>query len=43
MRFPVKVKARDEELAQLKRKLAKVEQERDFLKEAVVYFATESI
>jgi transposase-like protein len=26
----------------LKRKLAKVEQERDFLKEAVAYFAKES-
>jgi transposase len=33
---------RDEELMRLKRKLAKVEQERDFLKEAVAYFAKES-
>ena len=35
-------KARDEEMMRLKRKLAKVEQERDFLKEAVAYFAKES-
>jgi len=34
--------ARDEELMRLKRKLAKVEQERDFLKEAAAYFARES-
>jgi transposase len=40
--FPGEGKARDEELMRLKRKLAKVEQERDFLKEAVAYFAKES-
>ncbi len=34
-------KARDEEMMRLKR-LAKAEQERDFLKEAVAYFAKES-
>ena len=37
-----KVKSRDEEITRLKRKLAKVEQERDFLKEAAAYFARES-
>ena len=31
-----------EELIQLKRELAKVKQERDFLKDAVVFFAKES-
>ena len=40
--FPGEGSARDEEAMRLKRKLAKVEQERDFLKEAVAYFATES-
>jgi transposase len=40
--FPGEGNARDEELMRLKRKLAKVEQERDFLKEAVAYFAKES-
>ncbi len=40
--FPGQGKARDEELMRLKRKLAKVEQERNFLKEAVAYFAKES-
>jgi transposase len=40
--FPGQGKARDEELMRLKRKIAKVEQERDFLKEAVAYFAKES-
>ena len=40
--FPGQGKARDEELMRLKRKLAKVEQERDFLKEAAAYFAKES-
>jgi transposase len=40
--FPGQGNARDEELMRLKRKLAKVEQERDFLKEAVAYFAKES-
>ena len=40
--FPGQGKSRDEEITQLKRKLAKVEQERDFLKEAAAYFAKES-
>ncbi len=35
-------KNRDEEMAELKRKLAKAEQERDFLKDAAVFFAKES-
>ena len=40
--FPGQGKNRDEEMTRLKRKLAKVEQERDFLKEAAAYFARES-
>jgi transposase len=40
--FPGQGKARDQELMHLKRRLAKVEQERDFLKEAARYFAKES-
>ena len=40
--FPGQGHARDQELMELKRKLAKVEQERDFLREAVAYFAKES-
>ena len=40
--FPGHGNARDQELMRLKRKLAKVEQERDFLKEAAAYFAKES-
>jgi transposase len=40
--FPGQGNARDQELLQLKRKLAKVEQERDFLREAAAYFARES-
>ena len=40
--FPGQGKSRDEEITGLKRKLAKVEQERDFLKEAAAYFARES-
>ena len=40
--FPGEGTARDQELMALKRKLAKVEQERDFLKEAAAYFAKES-
>jgi len=40
--FPGPGKSRDEEMTRLKRKLAKVEQERDFLKEAAAYFAKES-
>ena len=33
---------RDEELAHLKRELARVKKERDFLREAAVFFAKES-
>ena len=33
---------RDDEVIRLKRELAKVKQERDFLKQAVVFFAKES-
>ena len=40
--FPGEGNARDQEMMRLKRKLAKVEQERDFLKEAAAYFARES-
>ncbi len=40
--FPGAGNARDNELMVLQRKLAKVEQERDFLKEAAAYFARES-
>ncbi len=40
--FPGQGKAHDQEMMRLKRKLAKVEQERDFLKEAAAYFARES-
>ena len=40
--FPGEGNAKDQELMLLKRKLAKVEQERDFLKEAAAYFARES-
>jgi len=40
--FPGQGNAQDKELMLLKRKLAKVEQERDFLKEAAAYFAKES-
>ena len=35
-------KPRDEEMAQLKRELARVKKERDFLKEAATFFAKES-
>jgi len=35
-------KSRDQEITDLKRKLAKAEQERDFLKDAAVFFARES-
>ena len=34
--------ARDDEMARLKRELARVKKERDFLKEAAAYFAKES-
>jgi transposase len=40
--FPGQGRSRDEEITQLKRALAKAQQERDFLKEAAVYFAKES-
>ena len=40
--FPGQGKSRDEELRKLKRELAKVKQERDFLKDAAVFFARES-
>ncbi len=40
--FPGQGRSRDEELTQLKREIAKVKQERDFLKVAAVYFAKES-
>ena len=40
--FPGQGKSRDEEITRLKRRLAKAEQERDFLKEAAVFFAKES-
>lgn len=40
--FPGQGKARDQEMMRLKRKLVKVEQERDFLREAAAYFARES-
>ena len=37
--FPGKGRSRDEELTGLKRELAQVKKERDFLKEAAAYFA----
>lgn len=40
--FPGQGRGRDEELTRLKRELAKVKQERDFLKQAAVFFAKES-
>ncbi len=40
--FPGQGKSRDQEITDLKRKLAKAEQERDFLKDAAVFFARES-
>ena len=40
--FPGHGKSRDEEMTKLKRKLKKVTEERDFLKEAAAYFAKES-
>jgi transposase len=40
--FPGKGHSHDEELTRLKRELAKVKQERDFLREAAAYFAKES-
>ena len=40
--FPGQGRSRDDEMTKLKRELAKVKQERDFLKEAAVFFAKES-
>jgi transposase len=40
--FPGHGKSRDEEVTELKRELAKVKAERDFLKAAARYFAKES-
>ena len=40
--FPDRGQTRNEEITQLKRELAKVKKERDFLKEAAAYFARES-
>ena len=40
--FPGQGRSRDEELVSLKRELAQVKKERDFLKEAAAYFARES-
>jgi transposase len=40
--FKGKGHARDEEMARLKRELARVKKERDFLKDAAVFFAKES-
>ncbi len=40
--FPGPGKPRDEEMAALKRELARVKKERDFLQEAAAYFARES-
>ena len=40
--FPGQGRSRDQELTDLKRELARVKKERDFLKEAAAYFARES-
>jgi transposase len=40
--FPGNGRPRDEELVDLKRELAQVKKERDFLKEAAAYFARQS-
>ena len=40
--FPGKGRPRDEEMATLKRELSRVKKERDFLKDAAAYFASES-
>jgi transposase len=40
--FPGHGKARDQELAKLRRELKRVTEERDFLKDAARYFAKES-
>jgi transposase len=40
--FKGQANPRDEQLSSLKRELARVEKERDFLREAATYFAKES-
>ncbi len=40
--FSGKNRSRENEVTKLKRELAKVKQERDFLKEAAIYFAKDS-
>jgi len=40
--FPGQGKPRDQEMAQLKRELARVKKKRDFLREAATFFARES-
>ncbi len=40
--FPGQGRSRDEEVTALKRELARVKKERDFLKEAAAFFAKES-
>ena len=40
--FPGQGRSRDEEITRLKRELAQAQKERDFLKEAAVFFAKES-
>jgi len=40
--FPGQGRSRDKELTALKREVAKLRQERDFLKDAAVFFARES-
>ncbi len=40
--FPGSGRSRDEEMTKLKRELAQVKKERDFLKEAAAYFAKQS-
>jgi len=40
--FPGQGRSRDEEVTTLKRELARVKKERDFLKEAAAFFAKES-
>ena len=40
--FPGKGQSRNEEVTALKRELAQIKKERDFLKEAAAYFARES-
>lgn len=40
--FPGKGRTRDQELAELKRELARIKKERDFLRQAAAYFARQS-